>query len=231
MADFMDFNESKSVYRERIEETLAFSGKGLDHFTRVKARYLRDIARQELPQLHHPRLLDVGCGHGYIHPDLSRYGFDIVGVEVATEVLPIARNANAEVNYLGFDGTTLPFADGSFDVVTAICVMHHVPPDQWLGLAKEMRRILRAGGIAAIFEHNPYNPATRYVVAHSEFDDDAVLLSPPTLSRLLRDAGFSRVKARSILFTPFEGRVFDVLDRYLGWLPLGAQHYAVGTTR
>jgi len=226
----MDFNESKAVYRERIEETLAFSGKGLDHFTRVKARYLRDIARQELPHLGHPRLLDVGCGHGYIHPDLIRHGFDIVGVEVAGDVLPLAREANPQASYLAFDGKVLPFADGSFDVVCAICVMHHVPPDRWLGLAKEMRRILRAGGIAAIFEHNPYNPATRYVVARSEFDDDAVLLSSPTLRKLLRDAGFSGVKARNILFTPFEGSVFDALDRRLGWLPIGAQHYAIGTT-
>jgi SAM-dependent methyltransferase len=227
----MDFNETKATYRHQIENTIAFAGQGLDFYTRVKARYLREIVARHLPQCTSPRLLDVGCGHGYIHPELVRHGYQVVGLEVAEEVLPLAREANPAVTYLAYDGQTLPFDDASFDVVTAICVMHHVPPQHWQGLAREMRRILRPGGVAAIFEHNPYNPATRYVVANSPIDDDAVLLSSPTLKNLLKTAGFSQVVARSILFTPFEGQVFEALDRYLGWLPLGAQYYALGTAR
>ena len=227
----MDFNETKASYRDQIEHTIAFSGKGLDFFTRVKARYLREIVARHLPQCASPRLLDVGCGHGYIHPELLRSGFRITGLEVADEVLPLAREANPEVSYLAYDGQQLPFADASFDVVTAICVMHHVPPALWQGLVREMRRVLCPGGVAAIFEHNPYNPATRYVVANSPIDDDAVLLSSPTLKKLLRTAGFSQVTSRSILFTPFEGPAFEAVDRVLGWLPLGAQYYALGTVQ
>ncbi|HEX7887923.1 MAG TPA: class I SAM-dependent methyltransferase [Ramlibacter sp.] len=224
----MDFNETRETYRGQIEQTIAFAGQGLDFYTRVKAGYLRDIVGAALPQLPSPRLLDIGCGHGYIHPDLRQAGFEVVGVEVADEVLPLARQANPEVEYRAYDGHRLPFDDASFDVATAICVMHHVPPPQWPAFAREMRRILRPGGIAVVFEHNPWNPATRYVVARSEIDADAVLLPAPKLRRLLQEAGMSQVTSRNILFTPFASGFFRTLDKALGRLPLGAQYYAMG---
>lgn len=224
----MDFNETKETYRGQIERTIAFAGQGLDFYTRVKADYLGELAARLLPDVERPRLLDVGCGHGYIHPGLSAAGFRITGVEVAEEVLPLARQANPGVEYRGYDGHRLPFEDGAFDVATAICVMHHVPPPQWPAFASELRRVLRPGGLAIVFEHNPWNPATRYVVSHNEIDADAVLLPPPRLRDLLRGAGLADVSSRSILFTPFGSPVFRGIDRRLGWLPLGAQYYAMG---
>jgi len=224
----VDFNESKLTYRDAVERSVAFSGKGLEFFTRVKADCLIRIVREHLPGVSHPRLLDVGCGHGFIHPDLIGAGMEVSGVDVAGDVLPIARAHNPDVRYLEFDGSRLPFEAHSFDVVSAICVMHHVPPDHWPGFVAEMRRVLRPGGIAAVFEHNPWNPLTRYVVASNDIDADAVLLARTTLRRLLGGAGFSQVKARDILFTPFDRPLFRALDRALGWCPMGAQYYALG---
>jgi SAM-dependent methyltransferase len=224
----VDFNETKESYRGQIEQTIAFAGQGLDFYTRVKAQYLRDLVAAVLPDVAQPRLLDIGCGHGYIHPDLIAAGFSITGVEVAEEVLPLARQANPDVEYQTYDGQRLPFPDASFDVATAICVMHHVPPSQWPAFAQEMRRVLKPGGIAVVFEHNPWNPATRYVVASNEIDADAVLLSAPKLRGLLRGAGLSQVASKGILFTPFAAPFFRRLDKSLGWLPLGAQYYATG---
>lgn len=224
----MDFNETKETYRSTIEQTIAFAGKGLDFFTDVKADYLRKVVEAELPEVETPRVLDVGCGHGYIHRKLLSFGYNIVGVEIATDVLPFAREANPSITYLGYDGTTLPFDDNSFDVAVTICVMHHVPRKHWPNFSREMRRVLRPGGIAVIFEHNPLNPLTRYVVASNEIDDDAVLLSARKLRGILRHAGFSNVKSRNFLFTPFAGPIFRTLDEKLSWCPFGAQYYAVG---
>lgn len=224
----MDFNNTKDTYRETIEQTIQFAGKGLDFFTSVKADYLRKIVKAELPDVTKPKILDVGCGHGYIHPNLRSFGFEVVGVEVATDVLPLARQANPDVTYLGYDGKTLPFAEHNFDVALAICVMHHVPPEQWANFSREMRRVLRPGGIVVIFEHNPLNPLTRYVVANNEIDSDAVLLSARTLRKLLRDADFSAVKSRNILFTPSSNPMLRALEEKISWCPFGAQYYAVG---
>lgn len=224
----VDFNDSKDSYRASIEESIRFAGKDHDFFIAAKADYLGRLIKQHAPTLAKPRVLDIGCGHGLIHPYLSKLGLDVVGVDVATEVLELARAANPGVSYLGYDGTTLPIESASFDVAIAICVMHHVPPEQWTSFLKEMRRAVKPGGIVIVFEHNPYNPLTRYVVATSELDRGATLLSSPRLKKLMRGLELE-VDDRFILFTPFAHRFFRWLDGKLGWCPLGAQYYVAAT--
>jgi SAM-dependent methyltransferase len=224
----MDFNQSKDDYRETIERSVAFAGKGLDFFTEVKADYLRKIFARILKDVTAPRTLDIGCGHGLMHPYLRAFGFEIVGADVATEVLSLARSANPDVAYVGYDGQTLPFTQKSFDLALAVCVMHHVPPAQWKDFLREMRRVLRPGGLAVIFEHNPLNPLTRYVVASNTIDADANLLSARMLRELMLQAGFEAPRTRNILFTPFAHPAFRWLDDRLGRVPFGAQYYGIG---
>ena len=226
----MDFNQSRGNYRETIERSISFAGKGLDFFTEVKAEYARKVLKRLLPEVTQPRTLDIGCGHGIMHPYLRAFGFEIIGVEVATEVLPLARAANPDVSYVGYDGQSLPFASKSFDLALAVCVMHHVPPTHWRNFLGEMRRVLRPRGVAVIFEHNPLNPLTRYVVATLAMDADANLLSARMLRELMRQAGFEAPRTRNILFTPFAHPRFRWLDERLARLPFGAQYYAIGVS-
>ncbi len=225
----MDFNTHKNQYRSVIEQKIAFAGKGLDFYTRVKADYLRKIVDRHLPDTHPVRILDVGCGHGYIHPMLRALGYEVTGVEVASEVLAMAQQENPGNKYVAYDGSQLPFEDKSFDLVLAICVMHHVPPKSWPNFVSEARRVLRPNGQFVVFEHNPLNPATRYVVANNDIDSDAVLLRHTRLATMLKDAGLQAVYTRSILFTPFDQTIFRLMDEVLGRLPLGAQYYATAT--
>jgi SAM-dependent methyltransferase len=223
----MDFNETKKTYRSTINQVVGFVGQDLDFFTAVKADFLQRVVREFFPAVKRPRVLDIGCGHGLIHPLLGDY--DVVGVDVATEVLSLARTANPTVRYAGYDGRTLPFQPGSFDVTMAVCVMHHVPPAQWVSFLEEMKRMLSRNGIGVIFEHNPLNPLTRYVVANNDIDADACLLRSFTLQRLLREAGFTQIATKNILFTPFGAPVFRWLDRQLWWCPFGAQYYTIAS--
>ena len=109
----------------------------------------------------------------------------------------------------------------------AICVVHHVPTGQRTRFAQELQRVVRPGGVVAIFEHNPVNPLTRVAVSRCEFDADAVLLGRRRVASLLRDAGLRIVERRYLLFFPFERRWTRPAERGLAQLPLGAQHYAV----
>ena len=70
--------------------------------------------------------------------------------------------------------------------------MHHVPPPQWTRFVAEMFRVIRTGGLALVFEHNPYNPATQYIVKTCDIDKDAVLLRPGKLRGMFVDAGFGK---------------------------------------
>jgi len=224
----MNFNQYKNSYTQTIEESLRISGKEHDFFTQAKANFLKTIITRDLSAIKNPTLVDIGCGHGLIHKHLQDKAIQITGVEVADEVLELARQANPQVSYYAYDGKTLPFSSQQFDIAIAICVMHHVQPAQWQDFLVEMKRTLKKNGIAVIFEHNPYNPLTRYIVANNILDKDAVLLSSIKLKKLFRGAGFHRVYSRNILFTPFANKFFRWLDAKLGYIPFGAQYYTVG---
>lgn len=221
----MNFNNVKHSYRATIDDSIKFIGKDLDHFTVLKAEFITQIIKQTFTN-YTPILLDVGCGHGFIHPYLRKH-CKIVGVEMAEEVLSLARAANKDLEYIGYDGNKLPFQNASFDIVTAMCVMHHVPPQQWQDFASELKRVLKPGGIALIFEHNPYNPVTRYVVANNVLDEGVVLLSHKKLNQLMKNAGFTKIGSKFIFFTPFAAKFFRWFDKLLWWCPLGAQYYCI----
>src|SRR5262249_49691100 len=126
------------------------------------------------------------------------------------------------------DGQVLPYADSSFDCAFAICVLHHVPVDQWKAFLKDMSRVVKPGGLVLVIEHNPFNPATQWIVNTCEFDANAHLLKPWTLRKLMKSAGIANPWVKYILFTPFASKAFRLLDGVLSGLPLGAQYVMGG---
>jgi len=233
-----EFDRHRETYRGEIDKAVSFSGQSHDFFTRVKADYLLDLLRSTRssaagsnpdPPL---RVLDVGCGHGYIHRFLvgSDVRLELSAVDVAATVVDEARRQNPSVRYDVYEGTRLPYPDRSFDVVYTIAVMHHVPPSQWPAFLQEMRRVARPGGMIAVFEHNPINPLTQWIVRTCPIDENAVLLGSRRLSRLIRDSGFVAIRSCYILFTPIDRSWARGLDRQLGWLPFGAQYFVAART-
>src|SRR5262249_50991938 len=150
---------------------------------------------------------------------------NLTGVDVAEEALKIAKRDNPAVNYVRYDGLRLPFNDAAFDCVLAICVTHHVPPAQWPAFYKELARVLKPGGLLCVFEHNPWNPATRMVVNRCEFDRDAVLLTHGRVGKLCKSAGLRVLDKKFILCFPWRGTGFRRVERILAPLPFGAQYY------
>ncbi len=93
-----------------------------------------------------PAILDVGCGTGANLEMLSQYG-DAQGVDVSDDALEFCRLKGLKAQK-GL-AETLPYADGSFDLVTALDVVEHLDDDV-AGL-KEMHRVLKTGGYSLIF--------------------------------------------------------------------------------
>ncbi len=223
-----EFDRYHQTYDEILNSAIAFSGLNVDFFTKAKAQYLTRIMVDRFGDPSRLDLLDVGCGTGNLHPLLARATRSITGVDVSSECIALARERSPQVDYRLYDGGKLPFADASFDVAFTICVMHHVPPKDWPSFARELRRVVKPGGIALVFEHNPYNPLTRYVVSSCEFDTDAVLLTGGTAKKILTEAGFSDVVVHHILSIPAASRAVLRVDRWFRRLPFGAQYYALG---
>ena len=223
------FDAYAGSYDDAVNQSLAFLGMKVDYFTRVKAAYLLDLLEDHFGDTRGLDLLDVGCGVGNYHPLVREQLGSLSGADVSSACVDQAARRNPAGTYRAYDGGRLPFADDQFDVATTICVMHHVPPAQWPAFAAEMKRVLKPGGLALVFEHNPLNPLTRRVVSNCEFDADAVLLRQGRTRGLLAEAGFRDVSSRAILSIPSGGRWSRRLDLLLGRLALGAQYFARGT--
>ncbi|MCC6890200.1 MAG: class I SAM-dependent methyltransferase [Hyphomicrobiales bacterium] len=222
-----EFDVYHRTYREAVNRSVAFSGLSVEFFARAKIDYLIALIETLRPPAAAAALIDVGCGVGLQHALLSGRIKSIAGIDVSAACIATAAKSNPSATYVAYDGVSIPFADACFDVATALCVLHHVPVAQRVGLMREVRRVLRPGGIAVVFEHNPRNPLTIRAVGGCEFDQDAVLLRREEAESLMAAAGFREIETRFILAVPVAGRLLRAIDRLFSRLPLGAQYYTV----
>ncbi|WP_226782789.1 class I SAM-dependent methyltransferase [Oceaniglobus trochenteri] len=233
MADIVqtEFDAYRDSYVDTVEQSISFSGLSHGFFQQSKALMIRDLLAMRLADRPEPSLLDVGCGVGALHPLLSGLFGSIHGVDISGQSIERAKQDNPGNLYDAYDGKRLPFADNSFDMALSICVMHHVPVEQWTGFMAELARVVSPGGMVCLVEHNPANPGTRISVARCPFDADAVLLGPRKMRGYMRRAGLAEVATRNFVFFPTNRPAFRALERRLHWLPLGAQYAAIGRAR
>jgi SAM-dependent methyltransferase len=215
-------------YVRDIETSIKFSGLDLDFFTRGKMVEIERIARDRFADLSKISCIDIGCGIALGHRWLNGRFASLTGVDVSAEAIAKAAADNPCNHYCSYDGAALPFDPGTFDIAFTICVLHHVPPGDWLHFLCEVRRVLRPGGIFLVIEHNPFNPLTQLTVFRCPFDRDAHLLRPGKLRRLMWQSGFKGVKSRYLFAVPLGGRIGDAANRGLSWAPIGAQYVTTG---
>jgi SAM-dependent methyltransferase len=220
------FDNYRFSYGEVVEESIRFSGLKHDFFLTAKADLLRRLVDERGLRQNGTgvRALDVGCGVGSLHAHLEGAFASLDGCDVSQESLRRAGQVNARVTYRACTSSNLPYGDGTFDLAFASCVVHHIPPNSWLDLFREMRRVVRPGGVACIIEHNPYNPLTRLAVLRCPFDDDAVLLSAGKAALLFQATGLSDIQSEHFLLLPSARPFARKVERWLSALPLGAQY-------
>lgn len=108
------------------------------------------------------RVLEVGCGPGHLSIRLAReVGLQTTGLDLDPAMIDLAR-ANAEraagdedrqPSFVLGDVASLPFPDGSFDLVVSTLSMHHWS-DPGAGLS-EIGRVLGPGGRALVWDLRP----------------------------------------------------------------------------
>src|SRR5256714_8860926 len=124
-----------------------------------KRRWLRERRRRKVGRAYDMALeiarvipegsevLDVGCGNGFIAHHLSAMlGTSVVGIDVGTAT-------EAAIEYHRFDGVHFPLADDSVDAVLLCYVLHHA--QDVAAVLNDVRRVLRKGGRAIIYEDIP----------------------------------------------------------------------------
>lgn len=101
------------------------------------------------------RLLDIGCGTGrtlhqlaIAHPTMRLHGADL-----SPAYIRLARKRLehvAELTLAVENGEALPWADGTFDVVTSTYMFHELPRNARRNVVREMLRVVRPGGLVVI---------------------------------------------------------------------------------
>jgi SAM-dependent methyltransferase len=227
----MDFDRFAGAYEHEVQEATRFARLPPEFFLEVKVAHLLEKLKRTFEDFRQLRVLDVGCGVGLTDQLLSAHLPHLVGVDISGKSLDVARVRNPQTAYHHSADNKLPFVNGSFDVVFAMCVWHHVPPKQWTTFLSELSRVLVPKGLLLVYEHNPWNPLTRLAVSRCAFDEDAVLLSAFQAARRVRQSGFAKISTDYLLFLPFKSGIIRRWEAAMfRKIPLGAQ-YALCATR
>ena len=105
-------------------------------------RIFRELLDERLRGRPAAHLLDVGCGTGVMMGQLEPYGAP-VGIDLEAEALGYCRERGCDRLAQG-SADALPFADGTFDLVTALDVVEHLDED--VRTLAELRRVCRPDG-------------------------------------------------------------------------------------
>lgn len=134
-----------------------YSSKGYEYgnilngfnISRLFQKYRELRAFELLAPKKHERILDVGCGTGRLTKKIAAHCKSIIGVDVASSALKIARKgAPANCTFRKMSAESLNFPNGSFDAVVSVETVEHVlRPKKML---KEILRVLKPNGRLAI---------------------------------------------------------------------------------
>lgn len=93
------------------------------------------------------KVLDIGCGGGFLSNALGKSGHEVYGIDMSEESLKVAKKHDLTntVNYQLANAYSLPFPGQSFDVVCAMDFLEHVEDPQ--KVIAEASRVLKPGGI------------------------------------------------------------------------------------
>jgi 2-polyprenyl-6-hydroxyphenyl methylase/3-demethylubiquinone-9 3-methyltransferase len=126
-------------------------------FDRLHRRFKEAVAaddvrlralRRALEPLAGRRVLDLGCGKGRFAAHLEEGGAEVVGLDLSAAMLA---SATGLARVRG-SASRLPFAVATFDAVIAVEVFEHLADLR--GVLREVRRVLRPGGVVAIIDKN-----------------------------------------------------------------------------
>ncbi len=92
-------------------------------------------------------ICDVGCGPGQVARFLAEQGAEVCGVDISQEMVNRARTLNPTIEFQQGDLRRLPAPDQAWAGIAAFYSLIHIPPDELTAAARELRRVLKPGGI------------------------------------------------------------------------------------
>lgn len=228
--DESEFDKFAEEYKTLYKGVIGITGEDTDFFAEYKIKDTKEISKTSKYQ-DNLSILDFGSGIGESVPFFLKYfpSSELTCIDVSQKSLDIGMSRfKDDANFVHFDGQRIPYEDSSFDLIFTACVFHHIPVQSHELLLSEIFRVLKPEGTFVVFEHNPYNFLTVRAVNACPFDENAVLIRANDFDRKLTRAGLVDRKLRYRIFFPRILKWLRPIEKYITWLPLGAQYYVAG---
>lgn len=223
------FDSAAIAYEQQLQLGLSLSGEAAEYFVQGRLAMFASMLA-EFNVAAPSSILDFGCGVGNAaKPILENYpSATLTGLDCSSESLAVAERKHASlpsiadrVRWVNSNSELEPM---SFDAAYTSGVFHHIDPSQRQAELSKIYDALRPGAIFALFENNPWNPGTRWVMSRIPFDRDAICLSPIETRRRLADAGFKILTTRYLFFFPRLLSWMRKCEGSLSRFALGAQY-------
>lgn len=222
----MTLDNAFDVYAEDYDAALAqglsVTGEDKNYFAQGRIAWLASsLGNEQRPA----SIMDFGCGTGSAFP----YFFDLLGAESVIGIDTSAKSLDvARRNHVGRQSRFLLMDDyvpeEAIDLAFCNGVFHHIPVNERGEVIDYIYRSLKPGGWFAMWENNPWNPGTRYVMSRCPFDKDAVTLTPSTARRLVRAGKFEVLRTDFLFIFPKVLRWLRGIEPHVSRWPVGAQY-------
>lgn len=185
----------------------------------IRVPYFVDAINARFSEDTNVRLLDIGCGGGFLTEGLvkRRAQTSAVGLDLSHAAITAARaHATATrlpIDYLAGDGSEVPFPGDSFDVVVCSEVLEHV--DDPAAVVRDVGRVLAPGGLF-LFSSPNRTWLSHLVLIRAAQDWRVTRVLPANLhswERFIRPAKLALLASRAGLeFEDVKGVVLRVRD-------------------
>jgi SAM-dependent methyltransferase len=134
-------------------------------------------------------ICDMGCGPGQIARYLKDHGADALGVDLSSGMVDAARKLNPDIPFFQGNMLALDFPEASWGGVAAFYSLIHIPRPRLLDALRELRRVLRPGGLLLMSYHMGIETVHLDVWWEKPVKLDFNFLESSTLTDLLVQAG------------------------------------------
>jgi SAM-dependent methyltransferase len=159
----------EAVYRERDARAEPSRSPWERRDYRLRMQELEWVLLEELGRagvaFSRARVAEIGCGSGYFLGRMLDYGaVQAVGIDLMQDRIAAARARDPRLELTVGDAAQLPWADGSFDIVTQFtCLSSILDRDVRAQVVAEMWRVLRPGGAIVSYDMRVAPPLVRAV--------------------------------------------------------------------
>ena len=219
-----EFDQMAEAYYEKHKANIAITGESPEYFAEYKIADLAELVRKE--SIPSRQIFDFGSGIGNSLPFFRKYfgQSELQCGDVSAKSIEIAQTRfPGQEKYL-LVGRKIPLPTHSQDIAFSACVFHHISHDKHRYWLRELHRIVRPGGLLVIYEHNPLNPLTVHAVNTCPLDINARLIPGKKMRFRAMESGWEKTVLEYRVFFPSILKGLRLAEKYLGWLPLGAQY-------